>query len=92
MSDGDVAFSRAVPAVGECEIEDDARNGSFGTWLTMLVRLRCLALVDGAGRVLHQVRQRGAEVVELIGKVGVAELVRRDSAHWRSRPRRGRRR
>ena len=34
-----------------------------------------LALVDGAGRVLDQVGQRGAQVAELIGEVGVAELV-----------------
>ena len=37
-----------------------------------------LALVDRARRVLDQVRQRGAEVVELVGEVGVAELARGD--------------
>ena len=36
-----------------------------------------LALVDGTGGVLHQVRERGAEIVELVGEVGVAELVGR---------------
>ena len=37
-----------------------------------------LALVDGAGRVLHQVGQRDAEVVELVGQVGIADLLRGD--------------
>ena len=35
---------------------------------------RRLALVHGAGRVLDQVGQRGAQVVEPVGEVGVAEL------------------
>ena len=51
-----------------------------------------LALVHGAGRVLDEVRQGGAEVVQLIGEVGVAELSRRGGRGRRSRRRRGRRR
>lgn len=37
-----------------------------------------LALVDGARRVLDHVRERCAQVAQLIGKVGIAELPGRD--------------
>lgn len=34
----------------------------------------CLAAVNGARRIQRQVRERGAEIVELIRQVGIADL------------------
>ena len=60
-------------------LANGARKGSLVSWLIDAGEVRQrLALVDGAGRVLDQVRQRGAEVVEPVGEVGVAELPRGD--------------
>ena len=38
-----------------------------------------LAFVNVAGDVLHQIGQRGAEVAETVGEIGIAELTGRDS-------------
>ena len=66
---------RAVVSAGG----EEARNGSLVTWLIRLSRLAvACALATRVRRILEQVRQRGAEVVEPIGEVGVAELARGD--------------
>ena len=55
------------------------RNGSFGSWLIMLVRSAITWLLyDGTGRVLDQVGQRRAEVAQTAAQVGVAALAGRD--------------